>query len=188
MQCIEVSERLLVDELGSDPELAGHVARCPRCTHVAQGLHRLDSLLTTSLISAPPLVLQRQLAQLVVQYAQPRPAPWRTRVSSLFGQFNLAGLVAQRPQMIAAQGLASIMLALASWQIFGWLTAFQPVVGDVTYAMELLVASPASVYLGGLQIDLQSLAVWSAVGVGGWLISENGWIGRRLARTRQRLP
>jgi len=39
-------------------------------------------------------------------------------------------------------GLAAVMLALASWQIFGVLSAFQPVVGDVGYAMELVAGSP----------------------------------------------
>jgi hypothetical protein len=90
--------------------------------------------------------------------------------------------------MVAAQGLAAIMLALASWQVFGWLTAFQPVVGDVGYAMELVVGSPAAVYLGGLQFDLQSMVLWSLVGVGGWLVSEDGLIGRRLSSFRQRQP
>ena len=72
--------------------------------------------------------------------------------------------------------------------IFGWMTAFQPVVGDAAYAMQLVAASPASVYLGGLPFDLQSMGIWSAVGIGGWLISENGWLGHRLAATRLRLP
>ena len=106
----------------------------------------------------------------------------------MFGQFNLAGWLAQRPQMVAAQGLAAIMLALASWQIFGWMTAFQPVVGDAAYAMQLVAASPAAAYLSGLPFDLQSMGIWSAVGIGGWLISENGWLGRRFSATRLRLP
>jgi hypothetical protein len=90
--------------------------------------------------------------------------------------------------MVAAQGLASILLALASWQIFGWLTVFRPVVGDVVYAMELVAASPASVYLGSVHIDLQGLGVWSIVGIAGWLVSEDGLIRRRLSRLRPRLP
>jgi hypothetical protein len=153
------------------------------------GLVRLDGVLSANLVVAPPLDVQRQLAQLALEYARPSPTPWWTRATSAFSQLNLANWLAQRPQMIAAQGLASIMLALASWQIFGWLTTFQPIVGDVAYAMELVVASPASTYLGGLpQLDLQSLGLWSAVGIGGWLISENGWVGRRLSATRKRLP
>jgi hypothetical protein len=83
--------------------------------------------------------------------------------------------------MIAAQGLAAIMLALASWQVFGWLSAVQPVVGDVGYAVELVIASPATAYLGGLQIDLQTMTLWSLVGVGGWLVSEASPIGRRIS-------
>jgi len=188
VQCIDVTERLLVDELGSDPKLDRHVADCARCTHVARGLDRLDAVLTTSFVMPPPLDLQRQLAQLVLDHARPQTEPWWRRAIDSFGQVNLADWVAQRPQMIAAQGLATIMLALASWQIFGWLSTFQPVVGDVAYAMELVAASPATTYVGGFQFDLQSLAVWSAVGVGGWLISDKGWLGRRLSATRPRLP
>jgi len=86
------------------------------------------------------------------------------------------------------QGLAAIMLALSSWQVFGWLTAFRPEVGDVGYAMELVAASPAAVYLSGFQIDLQSLGLWSLVGIAGWLISEDGLIGRQLSSRRLRLP
>jgi hypothetical protein len=92
--------------------------------------------------------------------------------------------------MVAAQGLAAVMVALASWQVFGWMSAFQPVIGDVGYAMQLVIASPAVVYLGGLQLDLQSLGIWSVVGVLGWLVSENGALGRRLSSftDRFRLP
>ena len=107
--------------------------------------------------------------------------------NQFFSQFDPATWLA-RPQMVAAQGLAAIMLALASWQVFGWLTAFRPVVGDVPYAMTLVAASPAAVYLGGFQIDLQSLGIWSLVGLAGWLISENGPIGSRLSSTRLHLP
>jgi hypothetical protein len=32
------------------------------------------------------------------------------------------------------------------------------------------------------------MGIWSAVGIVGWLISENGWLGRRLSATRLRLP
>ncbi len=188
MQCVDVTERLLVDEPGSDPELDRHVAECARCAHMVHGLDRLDAVLTSSVVVAPPLELQRQLAQLALDYARPPSEPWWTRAAAALGQLNLAEWLAQRPQMVAAQGLAAIMLALASWQIFGWMTAFQPVVGDVAYAMQLVAASPASIYLGGQQFDLQSLGLWSAVGIVGWLISENGWLGRRLSATRLRLP
>jgi hypothetical protein len=186
VQCADVTERLLDDERRSDPELDRHVAECVRCAHVSQRLERLDGVLATSLVAAPPLELQRQLAQLVLESTRPKaaPIPWWTRAA----QWNPAAWLAQRPQMVAVQGLAAVMLALSSWQIFGWLTAFRPVVGDVGYAMQLVAASPAGVYLGGLQIDLQSLGLWSLVGIVGWLVSEDGLIGRQLASRRLRLP
>jgi hypothetical protein len=188
VQCIDVTEQLLVDKLGSDPELDRHVASCAHCAHLLHGLNRLDAVLMSSLVVAPPLELQHQLAQLPVDYARPQTTSWWARATSAIGQLNLANGLAQRPQMVAAQGLAAVMLALASWQVFGWMTTFQPVVGDVVYAMELVVASPASLYLGGLQLDVQSLGLWSLVGIGGWLVSENGWLGRRLSATRLTLP
>jgi hypothetical protein len=155
---------------------------------VVHGLDRLDAVLTSTVVVTPPLELQRQLAELAFEYARPANASWWSRAGDVVRQLNLADWLAQRPQMVAAQGLAAIMLALASWQIFGWMTAFQPVVGDAAYAMQLVAASPASVYLSGLPFDLQSMGIWSAVGIGGWLISENGWLGSRLSATRLRLP
>ena len=188
MQCADVADRLLVDEAGNDPELARHVASCPRCASVAQRLERVDGLLKRCLVVTPPPELQHRLAQLALEAAQPRSAAWWKRIPELVGRVDLAGWLAQRPQTVAAQGLAAVMLALASWQVFGWLSAFNPVLGDVPYAMELVAASPAAAYLGGLQIDLQSLGLWSLVGIVGWLVSEDGLIGRRIASTRPRLP
>ncbi|MDQ6672022.1 MAG: hypothetical protein M3069_14990 [Chloroflexota bacterium] len=186
MQCADVTERLLDDERGSNPDLDRHVGECVRCARVAQRLDRLDDVLATTLIVAPPLDLQRQLAQLVIESTRSKPSPsaWWTRLPA----WNPAAWLAQRPHMVAVQGLASVMLALASWQVFGWITAFRPVVGDVGYAMELVAASPAVGYLGGLQLDLQSLGLWSLVGIAGWLISEDGLIGRQLPSRQPRLP
>jgi hypothetical protein len=174
----------LVEELGNDPELDQHVNDCARCTHVARGLARLDSVLSATLLQAPPLDLQRQLAQLALESARPQATPWWARL----GQLNLGEWLTQRPQMVAAQGLAAVMLALVSWQVFGWMSVFQPVVGDVGYAMQLVVSSPATVYLGGMQVDFQSIGIWSLVGVVGWLVSEDGLIGRRISSIRLRLP
>jgi hypothetical protein len=188
VQCVEATERLLADEPGHDPELERHVADCAHCSHVAEGLGRVDELLQVSLVVTPPLELQRQLAQLAAEYARPQAKPWWARMPEALGQLNLTDWLGQRPQMVAAQGLAAVMLALASWQVFGWVSAFQPVVGDVAYAMELLVGSPAVAYVGGLQIDFQSLGLWSLVGIAGWLISEDGLIGRRIASSGLRLP
>jgi hypothetical protein len=182
MHCADVTERLLEGDWSTDVEVDQHVAECARCSHMADGLVRLDTVLRSTLVVTPPLDLQRRLAQLAYEAAQPRPLPWWRRLD----QLDLTAWLAQRPQMVAAQGFASILLALTTWQIFGWLSAYRPVVGDVGYAMELLATSPAAAYLGGLQIDLQSLGLWSLVGLVGWLVAEVGPIGRRLAATRQR--
>jgi hypothetical protein len=172
-------------EPGSDPEIDRHLSECAQCAHVARTLNRLDSVLTSALVVAPPSDLQQQLARIALDAARPaRPEPWWRAL----GSFSLPAWLAQQPQMVAAQGLAAIVLTLASWQIFGWVNALQPVVGDVGYAMELVVSSTAPVYLGGIEIDAQSLGVWSLVALAGWLLSENGLIGSRLRSSRLRLP
>jgi hypothetical protein len=188
VDCVTAAERLLAHEPEDDPEFEQHLATCPHCTHTAQGLERVDSVLRVSLVVMPPLDLQRQLQQIAFDAARPQSRPWWLRVPELVGQFDLTGLLAQRPQMIAAQGLAAVMLALAGWTIFGWVSTFQPMVGDVAYAMELVAASPAVVYLGGIQIDFQGLGLWSLVGIAGWLVSENGLIGRIIGSRRLQLP
>jgi hypothetical protein len=184
VDCVDASEKLLAEEGSADPEVDLHVAGCFSCSHIARGLARLDTLLSATLIVEPPIALQQHLQQLAFEAAQPAPLPWWRQVA----QFDVTRWLGQRPQMIAAQGLAAVMLALASWQLFGWLSAFQPVVGDVAYAFELVAASPAVAYLGSMQIDFQSLGIWSVVGIAGWLISENGAIGRRIASSGLRLP
>jgi hypothetical protein len=181
MQCVDTAERLLASDVEDDPDVQRHLAVCSRCAHVAAGIKRVEAVLASTLVVVPPLDLQQQLAKLAADAARPQPVPWWQRLP----RFDLSGWL-QQPQTVAAQGLAAVMLALASWQVFGWLNAFRPVVGDVGYAVELVASSPAAVFLGGFQLDLQSLAIWSVVGIGGWLVSEDGLIGRRLPR--QRLP
>jgi hypothetical protein len=183
MQCADVIERLLGNEPTAGARLGEHLDGCSRCSHVARGLGRLDGLLRSTLIVTPPLDLQRRLAQLAIASAQPRPLPWWRRLD----QLNLNSWLSQRPQMVAAQGLAAILLGLTTWQISGWLSMLNPVVGDVGYAMELVAGSPAVAYVGGLQLDLQSLGLWSLVGIAGWLVAEDGPLGRGL-RARLRLP
>ncbi len=184
MDCVDVADRLLADEPGHDPELASHVDGCSVCAHVARGLARLDALLGSTLVIAPPADLQVRLAQIALEAARPLPQPWWQRAGAL----DVSGWLSRRPQMIAVQGLAAVMLALASWQLFGWLMAFQPVVGDVAYAVELVASSPAVAYVGNVSIDFQSLGLWLVIGMVGWLVSENGLVGRRLAASGLRLP
>jgi hypothetical protein len=182
VDCVDISDRLLVPEDGHDPEVDAHVAECSRCAQIVRGLTRLDAVLMSAVVVQPPLELQRVLAQMAAEAARPQALPWWRRLP------QVARSLTERPQLVAAQGLAAIMLALASWQIFGWMSTFQPVVGNVTYALELVAASPAVAYVGNVSIDFQSLGVWSIVGILGWLVSENGLIGRGLAASGLRLP
>ena len=184
MDCLDVADRLLADEPGADPELDEHVLGCAACAHIARGLARLDVVLSSTLRLEPPAELQSRLAQIALEAGRPLPRTWWQQLVDLDANHWLT----RRPQTIAVQGLAAVMLALASWQIFSWLSVFQPVVGDVAYAMELVAASPAVAYVGNISIDLQSLVIWSLVGIAGWLISENGLIGRRIAASGLRLP
>jgi len=185
VQCVDVTERLLVEEQADDADVRRHLDGCAACAHMARGLERVGQVLSSALLVAPPLDLQRQLAQIAFDAARPPGQPWWQRLGEL-NQNVMQWLT--RPQMVAAQGLAAVLLAVASWQIFGLLSTFQPVVGDVGYAMALVAGSPAAGVLDGLPLDLQSMAVWSLVGVGGWLVSENGLIGRRLAARSPQAP
>jgi anti-sigma factor RsiW len=184
VECVDVTEELLAEDSVRDPELDRHVAGCPRCAQLGRRLKQLDAVLVSTLLVAPPLDLQRRIVQLAFGAAEPKPLPWWQRL----GELNLTAWLAQRPQTIAAQGLAALMVALASWQVFGWLTSFQPQIGDVAYAVQLVISSPATAYVGSLQIDVQSLTLWSLVGIAGWLISEDGLLGRRIGSFRLRLP
>jgi hypothetical protein len=187
VDCVELTDKLLERELDYDPAVRAHVGACARCARIATGLARLDVIVSSTLVVEPPADLQFQLHQLVL--ATPPPArPWWLRLTDTVREANLTEWLARRPQMIAAQGLAAVLLALASWQVFGWLSVFQPTVGDIGYALELVASSPAVAYVGATQIDVQSLSLWSLVALGGWLISENGLVGRRFAASGPELP
>lgn len=188
MQCVDVPDRLLVAEPGLDSELDRHVAGCAPCARMARGIGHVDRLLRSTLIVSPPPELQRELANLVLDAARaPSNKPWWARVVETLAPLDPAH-AAHWPRTFAAQGLAAVMLALASWQLFGWLSALQPMLGDVSYAVELVIASPAVAYLGGLQLDLQNLVLWSLVGIIGWFLSEDGLIGRRIVSRGLHLP
>lgn len=174
MQCVEVTERLLSAEIDGDPRVEQHLSTCQACARVMAGLDRLEDVLQNTLLVSPPFVLQQQLTQLAIDAARPQLAPWWQRL----GEFDLSRIWAQRPQVLAGQGLAAIMLSIIGWQVFGLLSTVQPVLGDVGYAMQLVAASPATVSLSGIQIDLQSLGLWSLVGLGGWLVADDSLIGR----------
>src|SRR5690348_14640441 len=125
MQCADVAELLLAPEGDAGADVDQHVASCARCAPIARGVARLNTVLASALVMEPPMRLQLKLQQLVIETAQPRALPWWRR--ALNGEINLNWL-SVRPNVFAAQGLATLMVALASWQIYGWVTAFRPVV------------------------------------------------------------
>ena len=174
MQCGDV-RTLLIDGADVTPDGRAHLAGCAECRAYAQRAARLDDLLRPALLAQPPVELQASLAALVRTAVAPAPeqAPKRWRVSDW--------VWLPRTPMGVAQGLAVLSTALASWQVLGWLGGASPVVGDIPYALGLVLASPAVRDLGELPVDLPGLATWSAVALAGWALSESGPIGRARA-------
>ena len=176
MQCAGVVDQLLAADADRDlrTEVERHLADCDPCATLARRLGRLEGVLQSTLVVEPPVELQRQLAELARAAARPVEVPWWLRLRAWFDSLLLV-----RPNLAIAQSLAALMLVLAGWQVLGWLNTFTPMVGDVPYAVALVASSPAAAYLGGLQsLDVQSLLMWSGVGLVGWLFSESGPIGR----------
>jgi anti-sigma factor RsiW len=177
VRCAGVVDQLLAadDDVELRAEVEQHLADCAGCATLARRLGRLDDVVRAAVVVEPPLELQHHLAELArAAAARPSQPAWWARLRAWFD-----GLVLARPNLAIAQGLAGLMLVLASWQVLGWLNTFTPMVGDVPYAVALVAGSPAAAYLGGLQsLDVQSLLMWSGVGLVGWLFSESGPIGR----------
>ena len=173
MQCVEVAEQLLAPDDGAQQQIEQHLAGCVRCATLARRLSPLDRVLRSAMVTEPPAELQQQLHELSQAAARPRRSWW------LRLQEQIGALVMARPALALGQGLAALVLVLGGWQALSDLTTFTPVLGDVPYAFQLVAASPATGYLSGLQIDLQSLGLWSLVGLAGWLISENGPVRSR---------
>jgi len=172
VQCAGVVDQLLAadDDLDLVTEVDRHLANCDSCATLARRLGRLEAVLQSALVVEPPAELQVHLAGLAWAAARPAHTSWWLRLRAWFDSLVLA-----RPNLAIAQSLAALMLVLAGWQVLGWLNTFTPMVGDVPYAVELVASSPAAAYLSGIQsLDLQSLLVWSGVGLVGWLFSESG--------------
>jgi anti-sigma factor RsiW len=172
VQCAGVVDQLLAadDDLDLQTEVQSHLADCARCARLARQLGRLEGVLQSALVVEPPRELQKQLAELARTAARPTERPSWSRLRGWFDSLLLA-----RPNLAIAQGLAALMVVLAGWQVLGWLNTFTPMVGDVPYAVQLVASSPAAAYLGGIQsFDVQSLLIWSGIGLVGWLFSESG--------------
>lgn len=184
MQCLDVTERLLASEPDAADlgELEQHVVSCRACTSVARGLQRLDVVVRSVVVVTPPLDLQRGLSRLVLaEAAAPLNGSWWERLGAWLNG-------AWMPPRVALQGVSVLLVTMAGWQIFGALSSVQPILGDASYAMQLVIASPATTYLSGVHLDVQSLGVWSIVGLIGWAFSDDTIFSGRLAALRKRLP
>ncbi len=126
---------------------------------------RVDRAVQASVLVEPPLGLQAQLAALV----DPEPA-----VDALGWLAGVWQSVKARPAVLAGQLAAAAVLAYVVVQVFSWLGSLPLVVGDIPYALELLVLSPAVDYLGQIEGLLQQLSLWLLVAAAGWLFVQ-GW-------------
>lgn len=121
---------------------------------------RAEAAVRRGVVVPPPAILQAELAALV---PEPQPdgldwlaATWRR--------------LWQRPAVLAAQLAAVAVLGYVLAQLLAWVGTLPVVVGDVPYALELLVLSPAMDYLGQLETLVQQLALWLLVGAAGWIL------------------
>jgi hypothetical protein len=74
------------------------------------------------------------------------------------------------------------VLVYALSQLFAWLGSSTLVLGDVPYAIELLVLSPALEYVSQLQTLLQQLGLWLIVAAVGWIVAQGlPWQTRQTA-------
>ena len=137
------------------------------------------AVLASSLVIAPPAELQSRLLALA---GGPKAAPASERKRQSLGFPTAAGAwlwlrtqaaaFAPRGGVLAVQFAALAVLAYAVIQVVGWLTSGPVVLGDVPYAIELLLWSPAVDYLAQLQGLLQQLSLWLLVAAAGWLLSQ----------------
>ncbi|MBI2756691.1 MAG: hypothetical protein HYX52_08275 [Chloroflexi bacterium] len=183
MGCDEISALLLTPEAAAAPRVQRHLALCVGCARFSRQWAALDNAVHAAVLVQPPADLQARLHNLARAAARPRrvaappPSWWR----QLAERLGVGGQSAQRPSF--ARAVAGLVLAVAGWQMVGWVQTVQPmVVGDVPYALQVLAVTPALGYLSDLPGNMVSLAGWSVVGGIAWLLSEAGPIGRRFMR------
>jgi len=157
VSCVDVREWLATRDGPRPVGLDEHVAGCAGCTAYAARTAEIDVLARPVLLVTPPLDLQLRLAALV--QTQPVYVP-------VAAEWPLLGVI--------AWAIAAALGALAAWQIFGWLQSFSLVVGDVGVAVQIVLTSPAVLYLSELQVDLSGLVLWSGLGLVAWLFSPSG--------------
>jgi hypothetical protein len=121
---------------------------------------RIDESLRLAVVVEPPAALQTRLLALA-------PAD-----EGLGWLPSLWHMVRTRPAVLAGQFAALAVLAYALVQVAAWLGTLPVVFGDIPYALELLVLSPALDYLGQIEGIVQQLGLWLLVGAAGWLLAQ----------------
>jgi len=151
------------------PELQTQLAALVE-THAAEQAEaaaRVDAAMRSALVLEAPVQVRQRLAQLV-----PSNGDAATGLAGIWQRLR------ERPGVFAGQLAALAVLAYVVAQVFAWLGTLPVVIGDVPYALELLVFSPAVDYLGQIEGLAQQLALWLVVGAAG-LILVRGFPPRR---------
>jgi len=176
MLCSDLRAQLLAPDGPLSPEAASHVASCATCSRLAAASERLDGLLASSVVAPPPAALQERLAGLVGA-AEPARSPevsgalaqmgWRERLAGGFRR------LVPSPWVAVGEVAGLFVLVYALVQLLGWIVGSTSLVlGDVPYAIELLVLSPALDYAAQFQAVLQQLALWLVVAGVGWMVAQ----------------
>jgi hypothetical protein len=168
--CSDVRAYLLAPNGAAPADLATHLATCAACAALASASSRLDSVLQRAVTVDPPAGVQIMLASLVPA------AGWRAQLGHAWRR------AMARPWVLAGQVAAVAVLVYAVSQLLVWLGSSTLVLGDVPYAIELLVLSPALDYVSQLQALLQQLGLWLIVAAVGWIVAQGlPWQARQTA-------
>ncbi len=183
MRCDDVGTQLLLPDGPDDGSIRAHVATCADCAALARRSARLDAILRPMVVQAPPADLQAKLVLMARAASREESAAGSDRWGWLpFSLSDLSWLWAAHPPTTLAQVVALIVVMLAGWQVFGWFGNSAPILGNVPYALELVIGSPGMRYLADAPIDIPSLLLWLAVGAVAWAVSESGPLSGVVAR------
>lgn len=165
-------DRALCAELVSQPPVALQASLASLVPAPAAAVARIDQAVRAGTLVDPPAGLQASLASLV-----PRDEP--ESVDALAWLARAWRDLWSRPAVLGGQLAAVAVLGYVVVQLLAWLGTLPVVVGDIPYALELLVLSPAVDYLAQFETLLQQLGLWLIVAAAGWILVQGLPFGRR---------
>ncbi|HEU0168675.1 MAG TPA: hypothetical protein VFS62_12930 [Chloroflexota bacterium] len=139
---------------------------------------RADGALRAEVVAEPPLALQRRLVAMAAGAGASRS--WYQRLWAAVTGLAGGEALAPRLGVFAAELAALGVLVYALVQLVAWVSSLPIILGDVPYAIALLIWSPAVDYLAQLQGLLQQLGLWLLVAGAGWIVAQ-GLPGRQQA-------